>query len=218
MRSYFPLHKLRSSLLVGVAALAVAVPAMPQSQTPSNSSGSDYPTFEVGVFGGGQWFRDKGVKKFNGGPLVGFRFDEYLATYFGLEESLTAGFNQLELLPWGENAYTGFSERNYQLAVNPMFYLDKPESRIRPFLTVGPDYFWYKPTAPPPFKEVNTPALLAGAGFKARLADNVSFRFDGRWLWTRQPHFGLPNYGVNPGDLYVPAGGTEKDSAVYRRV
>jgi outer membrane protein OmpA-like peptidoglycan-associated protein len=208
-KSRFSLVKSRSSLLAVVAALAVAVPAMPQSKT--STSGSDgYPTIEIGVFGGGQWFRDKGVKKFEASPLVGFRFDESIADHWGLEESLTAGFNQLDLQPWATNSYSGYSERNYQLAVNPMFYFTRRQARVRPFLTVGPDYVWFVPSAPkPPFEAKNSPALVFGGGIKTYLTNNIAFRLDARGLWTRTPHFGLPSYGVNPGDLYLPSGGTE---------
>jgi outer membrane protein OmpA-like peptidoglycan-associated protein len=162
------------------------------------------------VAGGDQFFRDKGIHKFDNSLLVSVRFDENLADYFGLEESLTAGFNELELLPYNENSYQGFSERNYQLAINPLIYLTKPESRVRPFLTVGADYVWWVPSAPQPFEEKNGPGLVYGAGFKLKLTDNVAFRFDARGLWAKESHFGLPDFGTNPGDLYIPKGGTEK--------
>ncbi len=205
-RSHFPLLKPRCGLLAFVAALAVAVPALPQNA----ASGSDgYPTVEVGVSAGGQWFRDKGIKRFGAAPLLNFHVDEYLATHWGLEESLTIGFNQLKLLPFGEDTFAGVTERNYQLALAPMFYFTRPEARIRPFLTVGADYVWYNPSASAPFESKNSPGLVFGAGFKAYLTKSVAVRVDARDLWTRQPHFGLPDFGVNPGDLYVPSGGTE---------
>ena len=207
IRPHFPLFGTRSSLLVLIAALAVAVPAMPQSQTSSNSSGSDsYPTLEIGVAGGGQLFHNNWAAKFDSSPLVAIRLDEYIADHFGLEESLTAGFNQLQLTPYDETSPAAFSERNYQLAVNPMFYLTKPQSRVRPFATVGPDYVWYFPSGPAPFEEKNSPGLIFGAGIKIRLAESVALRLDARGLWTRTPHFNLPDYGVNPGDLYIPRG------------
>ncbi|MGA3024209.1 MAG: hypothetical protein ABSF98_05515 [Bryobacteraceae bacterium] len=210
-RSHFSLFNPRSGLLVFVAALAGAVSALPQSQTSGNSSGSNgYDTLDVGVFAGGQWFRGAGVKKFDGSALVGFRFDEYITDHVDLEESLSAGFNQLELLPWAASSYSGFSERNYQLAVTPLFYLTRPQSEVRPFVMIGPDYVWYVPSAPRPFAEKNSPGLVWGGGIKVHLAQNVDLRVDARGLWTRTPHFGLPDYAVNPGDLYIPRGGTEK--------
>jgi len=189
-----------------VAALAMAVPALPQSKSSGSDEGT---TFDVGVFAGAQWFRSSGVHKFDKSPLVGFRFDEDFTNYFGLEESFTAGFNQLELLPFGESSYSGFSERNYQLAINPMIYFTPRDEKFRPFVTVGPDYVWFVPSAPKPFAAKNSPALVYGAGFRYRVTDNVGVRFDARGLLTRVPHFGLPSFGVNPGDLYIPSGGKE---------
>jgi outer membrane protein OmpA-like peptidoglycan-associated protein len=203
IRSHFPCS------LGLIAALAVAVPAMPQSTT-SSPSGSDSSILEVGAFVGGQWFRARGIQKFNGSPLVGIRFDENFTNYVGLEESLSVGFNQLELLPWQSNAYAKFSEKNWQLAINPMFYFTPRDRRIRPFVTAGPGWVWYVPSAAKPFEEKNSLALVYGAGFKAWLTDSVALRIDGRGLWTRTPHFGLPDYGVAPGAFYVPRGGTEK--------
>ena len=196
----------RSSLIAAVAILAMAGPALAQSKSSSSDDGT---TVEVGVFAGAQWFRSTNVLKFDKSPLVGFRVDEDFTNYFGLEESLTAGFNQGELLPFGENAYSGFSERNYQLAVDPMIYFTPRDEKFRPFVTVGPDYVWFVPSAPKPFEAKNSPAFVYGAGFKYKVTDNVGLRFDARGLLTRQPHFGLPTFGVNPGDLYVPSGGKE---------
>jgi len=205
-RRCFSIYQRRSGVIAAIAALAIAVPAFAQSK----SSGSDdEPTFEFGVSAGAQWFRSTGVLKFDKSPLVNLHADENFTNYFGLEESFTAGFNQGELLPFDENTYSGFSERNYQLALDPMIYFTPRDVKFRPFVTVGPAYVWYVPSAPKPFEEKNTPAVMFGAGFKYRVTDNVGLRLDARGLLTRQPHFGLPTFGVNPGDLYVPAGGKE---------
>jgi len=196
----------RNCALAAVAALVMAVPALPQSK----SSGSDdETTVEVGASAGAQWFRSSGVLKFDKSPLINFHVDENFTNYFGLEESLTAGFNQGELLPFEENTYSGFSERNYQLAVDPMIYFTPRDQKFRPFVTVGPSYVWFVPSASQPFESKNSPALIYGAGFKYKVTDNVGLRFDARGLLTRVPHFGLPTFGVNPGDLYIPSGGRE---------
>jgi len=195
-----------SSMIALVAGLAMAVPAFPQSKASSSDDSTD---FSVGLFAGSQWFRDSGIHKFDDSALVGFRFDEDFTNYFGLEESFTAGFNQLELLPYGGNSYSGVSERNYQVALDPMIYFLPRDQKFRPFVTVGPAYVWYVPSAPKPFEEKNSPALIYGAGFKYKVTDNVGVRFDARGLLSRTPHFGLPTFGTNAGDLYIPSGGRE---------
>jgi len=200
----YSIFQRRSGVVAAIAALAMAVPALPQSK--SSDEGT---TVDLGVFAGAQWFRSSGVLKFDKSPLFGVRVDEDFTNYFGLEESFTAGFNQGELLPFEENTYSGFSERNYQLAVDPMIYFTARDEKFRPFVTVGPDYVWFVPSAPKPFEAKNSPALVYGAGFKYKVTDNVGLRFDARGLLTRVPHFGLPTFGVNPGDLYVPGGGRE---------
>ena len=196
----------RSSVITAIAALALAVPALPQSKSSGSDDGA---TVEFGVSAGAQWFRSSGVLRFDRSPLINFHADEDFTNYFGLEESFTAGFNQGELLPFMGNSYSGFSERNYQLGIDPMIYFTPRDEKFRPFVTVGPEYVWFVPSAPRPFEEKNSPALIYGAGFKYMVSDNVGVRFDARGLMTSVPHFGLPTTGVNPGDLYVPRGGRE---------
>ena len=210
IRSFVAWFTTGSGLLVFLLALALAVPAMPQSSTQSTgSSGSDtWPTFEVGVSAGAQLFREQGVHRFQDSPFVGFGVDENFMDYFGLEESFSAGFNQLELRPWEAPNDIGASVRNYQAAINPLLYLKKPSNRVRPFFTAGPNYTWWYPQAPG--EEKNGFGGIFGAGFKARLTDNIAFRLDARIFITRAPHFGLPDYPAAPGALYIPKGGLEK--------
>jgi outer membrane protein OmpA-like peptidoglycan-associated protein len=205
-KSRFPLFNPRSILLVLVAALAVAVPALPQS---SGSNG--YDTAYIGVFGGGQWFHNNGTDYlFVGSPLVGFRADFNFSPHLGLEESFTAGFNQLDINTFGEPAYSSYSERNYQLAINPMFYLTRPEKGVRPFLTAGPGVVWYVPSTTAGFQTTTSEALVYGGGVEVSVTDNVNFRVDARGLWTKTARFGLPTAGTYLGEPYIPSGPTEK--------
>jgi len=211
-RSFVAWFTTGSGLLVFLLALALAMPAMSQSATPAaSSSGSDtWPSFEVGVEAGAQLFREQGVHRFQDSPFVAFSFDENFVDYFGLEESFSAGFNQLNLQPWESPTYTAISERNYQAAINPMLYFNKPSARTRPFITAGPNFTWWFPNGPAPVHEKNGPGVIFGVGFKTRITDNIAFRMDARALITQTPHFGLPTYPTEPDALYMPKGGLEK--------
>ena len=200
----------RGSLLAAFAALALAIPALPQSTASGSSAGSDGSTLDIGAFVGGQWFRASGVQKFDKALLIGIRFDENFTNYVGLEESVSVGFNPIEILPYQAAGYEKFTEKNWQLAVNPMFYATPRDARIRPFFTAGPGYVWYVPAAAAPFEEKNSIAFVYGGGVKAWMTDGVALRVDLRGLWTRAPHFGLPDYPTGPGAFYIPRGGSEK--------
>ena len=208
-RSYSLRFGWRAIPLAVVAALVAAVPAMPQSSS-SSSTTEDYSIVDVGASVGSQWFRDKGIKRLAQSALINIHVDENFTNYVGLEESLSLGFNQIRLLPYQENQFAPFSEKNWQGAITGMFYLTPRDARFRPFFTFGPGYVWYVPGAAKPFEEKNSPSLVYGIGLKGWMTKGVAFRADLRGLWTKTPHFGLPDHGINPGDLYVPRGGTEK--------
>ena len=196
----------RSSLTAAVLALAMAVPAFPQSK----SSGADDGTsVDFGIFAGEQWFRSRGVHRLGDGMMFGGRADENFTDYFGLEESFTVGLNDLKLLPYQENSYLNFEAHNYQIAINPIIYFTPRDEKFRPFVVVGPTYVWFNPADETGLKEKNSIGLIYGAGFKYWMTDRVGLRIDARGLLTRTPHFELPDFGANPGDLYIPRGGKE---------
>lgn len=237
----------RRGAIIAFALLTAAIPAFPQTdastqqaQTPTQQTQAqptgtpaastvvpgEYAKYEIGLFGGYQWFQmwngddDDRVSKLESGPIVGFRATQDLWNYFGLEESLSAGFNDLLLLPFGLNQYTKTSAMNYTLAVNPIVYFTRRQAKVRPFVTAGPGVTWYVPDDQPdlipgavaPVFDLKTrygPSLNFGAGLKVNASRRVGLRIDIRDMWTRGPHFGLPTYPTGPGALYSPDLGSQ---------
>jgi outer membrane protein OmpA-like peptidoglycan-associated protein len=100
----------------------------------------------------------------------------------------------------------------------PVFHLTPRESRVRPFVTVGPGVTWYRPESSTltsrtglvvPLSLKYGPALVFGAGVKFNASPRVGFRFDARGMWTQTPHFGLPDFASGPSAAYLPRGTTE---------
>jgi outer membrane protein OmpA-like peptidoglycan-associated protein len=225
----------RRGAVIALAMAVAVVPGLSQTGTPAPRTGTpaksepipgEYAKYEIGLFGGYQWFQmwngddDGRVAKLENGPLFGVRATQDLWNYLGLEESFGVGMNDLLLLPSGLNQYAKATARNYTFAVNPLIYFTPRQSRIRPFVTVGPGVTWYVPDkqpdlvagAIPPLFDLKTkygPSLNFGAGLKINASRRVGLRFDVRDMWTRGPHFGLPDYATAPGALYSPNLGSE---------
>ena len=194
------------------------------------------PRFEVGVFGGGQWWKlnhDTSIapNKLVNGAAYGARFDVDLTKYFGMEVAWTF---------WGENNLNftlapgspvgiqtvSFGGRNGQVFAGPMLYFTKPQAKIRPFVTVGAAYQYFWPTSNAKSQALSTalpysyihanqldnsdgPALVYGGGIKYMLTKHVDLRVDARGIFTRNPHFNLPGLSTGPGSVFVPPGGTQ---------
>jgi outer membrane protein OmpA-like peptidoglycan-associated protein len=214
--------------LVTVAvALAAAVPALPQAKTAAAGDPGEYSTYEISPFLGYQWFQiyaneNTRVKKFTSAPVLGVRVAEDLWKYVGLEQSFTMGFNDLRIRPFGATEFTKANAHNYNLAINPVLYFKPRQSKIRPFLTVGPGVTWYRtakgigPNGVTPYVAPGTelrnkygPALIYGGGIKIAASRAVGLRFDLRGMWTQQPHFELPDFPNGPGSLFIPRKGGE---------
>ena len=222
----------RGVLLTLTAALAAAVPATPQA-TPAKSSSlpGEYAIYEVNPFGGYQWFQlyarsENRVSKLDAGPVFGGRFTEDLWKYVGLEQSITVGFNDLRIRPYGLKDYVGTDAKNYTIALNPVLHFTPRQSKLRPFLTVGPAVTWYVPgkaintsTVPgaiPPNVTPQTkygPAMIYGGGIKYNATRSVGIRFDVRGLWTQGRQFELPDFPSGVGSVYIPKHGSENSLA-----
>jgi outer membrane protein OmpA-like peptidoglycan-associated protein len=223
----------RGALITITVAIASAVPALPQT-TPSAKSASlpgEYSIFEVSPFIGYQWFQvykhSFRVLKFDSGPVAGVRVTEDLWKYVGLEQSFTAGFNDLRLLPYGLGQYVGTFARNYTLALNPVLHFTPRQEKLRPFVTAGLGITWYVPS-----KGVNTsavpgavapisdlkirygPSVNYGGGIKYNATRYIGLRVEVRGLWTQGRYFALPDYPRGPGAIYSPKHGTENALAV----
>ncbi len=229
---------LASAILFGLSSGAMAQKASTTSGGMMGYS-EDFinaPRFEVGVFGGGQWWKlnhdnDIAPNKLVNGAAYGARFDVDMTKYFGMELAWTF---------WGENNLNftlapgspvgiqtvSFGGRNGQVYLGPMLYFTKPQAKIRPFLTVGAAYQYFWPTSNAKSQALSTalpysyihanqldnsdgPALVYGGGIKYFLNRRVDLRVDARGIFTRNPHFNLPGLSTGPGSVFVPPGGTQ---------
>jgi outer membrane protein OmpA-like peptidoglycan-associated protein len=224
--------KWRDAFIVIAASFAAAVPGLAQN-TPSPKSTSqagEYAIYEVNPFAGYQWYQiyagnGTRVSELQPGLVLGVRVTEDLWKYIGLEQSFTAGLNDLRLRPFGLQQTVEAEARNYTFAINPVFHFRPRQSKFRPFLTAGPAITWYVPDAQPklasptsvlrPITDLGTrygPAVIYGGGIKYNATRRVGLRFDVRGLWTQGRYFGLPDSpGAPPttGILYSPNHNTE---------
>ncbi|HWQ54985.1 MAG TPA: outer membrane beta-barrel protein [Bryobacteraceae bacterium] len=223
----------RGTLIAVAAALAAAVPVFPQNQPPASAPLSgEYSIFDISPFAGYQWFQiyaknDHRVSEFEPGLVVGLRVTEDLSKYIGLEQSFTAGFNDLRLRPFGIDQQVGATARNYTIAINPVFHFTPRQSKFRPFVTVGPGLTWYDPGknvntgsvagAIPPTDELKTkygPSMIYGGGIKYNASRRVGLRVDVRGTWSKGVYFGLPSIPGATGSIYSPHHGSEHAMAV----
>jgi outer membrane protein OmpA-like peptidoglycan-associated protein len=219
--------------VIAIFAALAALPALPQSK-PAAAGGNvsgEYSRFDVSPFAGYQWFQLYGgssprISKLDPGPVVGVRVTEDLWKYVGLEQSFTAGFNDLLLRPFGLQQVAKADARNYTLALNPLLYFTPRQSKLRPFFTLGPAVTWYAPDAGfknsvpgalPLASDLKTkygPALIYGLGLKYNATRRIGLRVDLRGLWTQGRHYGLPIAPYGPGAFYSPDHRTEAALAV----
>ena len=226
--------KRRGALITIVAALAAAVPALPQSKPAAKSASpsGEYSIFDVNPFGGYQWFQiyagdDTRVSELEPRAVVGLRVTEDLWKHIGLEQSFTVGFNDIRLRPFGQQQKVDGNARNYTLAINPVFHFTPRQSKFRPFVTAGPGITWYVPDQQlelsgvpgviPPATDLKTkygPSLVYGGGIKINASRRVGLRFDVRGLWTQGRYFQLPDFPSGVGSIYSPHHSTENAIAV----
>ena len=191
-------------LVAVAAALTVAVPALAQDKPPAQSASApgEYTLYEVSPFVGYQWFHGNyGITKSSEllrGPVVGFHVDEDFWKYIGLEQSFTAGMNDLRLhppVPWSVDT----EARNYTLTINPLFYFTPRQSKVRPFVTGGAGVTKYSPDrSSNPFLGAlageltarYSPAVILGGGIKFNATSRIGLRFDVRGLFTESQHAG----------------------------
>ncbi len=212
------LKKYGGALVVLLGAAALTVPAAAQAKI-------GYSTLDFSVFGGGQFpqlYQGEASRAINYDEsfVVGFRVTEDIADHFGLEQTFDMGRANLRATVQNDPLVTtyGIAGRNYNLAVNGLYYFTKRDAKWRPFLTVGPGITWYRGQntgvmAPGgPQESLNMkygPALVYGAGIKYNGWRRVGLRLDVEDTFTRSPHYGLPSYSFSNGSVYLPQGGTE---------
>lgn len=219
----------RGALIAAAAALLAAVPALPQSAPPAKPTPppGEYAIYELSPFAGYQWFQlyansSTRISKFDSGVVLGLRMTEDYWKYIGLEQSFTVGFNDFLIHPYGVPQFAEANAHNYNIAVNPVFYMTPRESKLRPFITVGPGLAWYTagktlntssmPGAIPPLAPLSThysPSLIYGLGVKYNATRSIGLRVDVRGTWTQDQHYSLPDYQTGIGSFYSPDHGSE---------
>ena len=219
--------------LAGGLAIAFSSSVAAQSNAgsqPAASENDNWNKYSLGVFGGVQfWKLTQNGSPPNGqlapGAAFGVRADQDFFRYLGLEESWTFwAENNLRLTPAQPFPYTvvGLGARNGQLYVGPLFYLAPPSSRVRPFLTAGPAFEYFRPTfeAQRQAHDVAAynalqlemrygPAVSFGGGVKLGVTEHVNLRLDVRGTYTQNPHWNLSSIPYAPGTLYDPIGGSQ---------
>ncbi|MCU1261163.1 MAG: hypothetical protein JWO80_4048 [Bryobacterales bacterium] len=219
------------------AAIFFGASAPGYAQTSGSPDNAVSPRYELGVFGGAQFWAlqhkgDNAPNKLVGGGVFGQRFDIDFTPHFGMEESWSIfAVNNLRTTttPGTPVTSVAFGARNGQVYLGPMLYLTRPESRIRPFVTIGPAFQYFWPTSnatslaqSPAYSQFHTnyigkssnAALVWGGGVKFALSKRFVFRLDARGTWTQNPHFGLLGLPTGPGSVYIPSGGTQLGSQV----
>ena len=222
-----PLLK-RGMLLFTAGTLALAGSAFGQNAAqPENS----YPTLFITGFFGAQWYQlYQGVNarshSFNRGVTWGERWTEDVSRYWGLEQSLTLGYNRLNI-PVAGNRQFSTDTVNTALTANVLMYFTPRGSRLRPFVTFGPGYMWYSPrgtsTASPGVVQTvglqrkGEPMFNYGLGLRSVINKRFGFTYEVRGTHSGSPKFGLPAGPVaGPNTLYLPLGGAE--NSIYYSV
>ena len=227
--SFSPCRSRRSAgvLLVAGLLMAAAMPTHAQSSAAKSKSSSDGDlpdTVELGVFGGGSFFKQVdhglGTKLANGG-VVGVRVTENFWKYFGLEQSYSYSTNNLRFVtsPIAGWPAPGYGNRIHHWFLNPVVYFTPKGARVRPFVTVGVGAANYVPTSDAKTIARSTDlfnsaykaqalnsnlqvAMNYGGGLKLHLTDHFGLRFDVRGLLSRNPTFMLPDFPT--GGVYIP--------------
>ena len=154
--------------------------------------------------------------RIDSGPVYGARLTEDFWRYVGLEESISIGNNGLIFYPVGlQGLSVSANNRDYVLAIGPVFHFTPREAKWRPFVTVQPAYSWYRPSTfystqatgfvPPayPLTDQTGPALVYGGGVKYNASHRIGLRADFRMLRTGGHEFGAPQIPNGTGSIYV---------------
>ena len=225
----------RYGVSLAIAASLAAVPAMAQSVNAAKGiDTSGYSTLDISAFFGSQWFQfaqGSTIRplKLLAAPTVGFRFNEDIWKYVGIEESADVAFNKIALLPAGFNARATLPQQDYTISAVGVLNFTPRGSNFRPFIVLGPGATWYFPerwphmSAPPGVilpaiqypKMSLEPGIVYGVGIKMQITKKLAVRTEVRGNWTLQPHFGLPSYPyAGTGSLYIPSHGTASGLAL----
>lgn len=206
-----------------ITGLMLVLPLTAQTNVvpPSNDR---FTVIEVSPFAGFQWFISHPVQRNLAGPIGGVRVTEDFTDYWGLEESVTVGYNdvRLKLFPGTPRQTLDFESSNFTFAINPVLNFRPRGAKLRPFLTIGPGYTRYIPKEQglskagyfgPGARELEErygPSVNFGGGIKFNANQHLGFRLDVRGQWSQTSHYGIPSTPSGPGTIYSPHEGSEE--------
>ena len=184
--------------------------------------------FEVGVFTGGSFFKQKrdplDTEMLPSG-LVGGWLAENPWRYVGIEQNFTymqndLRFHQVFDPSAGVQSFT-LSQRIIQFQNKLVVHFTPKTSSVRPYLTAGIGLESFEPTQSAK-NTVNLPSnagltaqtlgdsnvlgFVYGGGLKVRLTEHFGLRAEALGLLSQQPHYSLAQTGVPP-QIYIPSGG-----------
>ena len=187
------------------------------------------------IFGGGSFLKgerafvvvgDQFRSDFANGGKFGFRGTVDVDSHWAVEGTYSYGTNNLRIfelrVPPRERA---FGTRVHQFAANALYFLNKPEDKMRAFVTGGLGLTRYSPTDAAKtfaatFEFVDEAAVISsdtklslnfGAGVEAKVHDRFGVRFDFRDNMTRIPRFGVPETPPGPAVDFFPVSGVVHD-------
>jgi hypothetical protein len=207
-------------------AVCSVAPAQTKTKTVDNSDEAA-PRFEIGGFGGVQYWSVNSGGKANGdslksGGMGGVRFTYDLAKHWGLEATYDIyAVNNLRLYTVQPYPVTtvNFGARNAGVQGGPVFYFMGRDHKFRIFLTIGPEYitYWvtqnakgfaqspaYAPYGVPYIGGKDGAAMFYGGGFKYNFSPHFGMRADLRGIFTKNPNFNIPSFATSPGGVFIP--------------
>ena len=184
------------------------------------------PDYEVGILGGGSFFRQKSdtlQTELMPSGLVEGAVTENFANYLGTEQSFTYSQNDLRFHQnfGGVLQSLTLSQHIWQFQESLLVYTAPKTHWLRPYFSVGFGLASYRPTdeaknllAEPltaslggqNFQNDTRFAFTYGGGLKLRLSNHIGLRAGVVGLISREPHYGLAQTALAP-QLTIPSEG-----------
>jgi len=198
---------------------------------PPGTSTFDLPRaqdYELGIFAGASFWKHNNDALQTGlkdSGLIGISVTENFAKYLGAEQSLTYAQNALQFNQSFGGTLQNFqiAQRLWQFQESLLVYFKPKRNAVRPYLKVGVGLISYRPTddalaivenpanaglGAAGLKEDTRFAATYGAGLKVRVAEHFGLRAEVLGVVSREPHYGLAQYGITPAEAANPPANT----------